>query len=405
MKNSHAFRQLLLAGLLSTSLFACRPSDPKSTATAEPQISFALESKPHGYYVGQAGLWWEQLQQNMANETAWYHYYRACRNAQGTADWREDFVEEAPFLRLGDTIVALMEEHIPNSFTYHFVKGSTGAVDPTYQENLRQAYALNPDFPGIQAAMVTYAVSTHQPTVRQEANQRWKGLGTLHPGLLQYSRNVLRTLPPNAVLLTQHDNDSYPAWMLQDAYDFRPDVLILNIDFLLLEQFRQPVFEELGIPPFQLEEISVNEYRTNWRNVVEHLLGHYPQERPLHIGLTVSPDWYAAFSDSLRLEGLSYRFMPPAEGPTKLEINRGNYETGWDLAELNTPQPKYPGEPNITRMNMHYLPAFRLLYAHYQAEGQSREAKQIAELARGIAQRLGDEALMARVEEEFGATH
>lgn len=134
--------------LFPVSVFAQKP---------EKQISFANEKMPHSYYVGQANLWWMEVQKNKTSENNWYNYYRACRNAQGTDNWREDFVKESPSLKLGDDIVKLMKQYIPNTFIYYFVAGSTGGVDPNAGPYLLKAYAMNPDFDGINSDMVTYA--------------------------------------------------------------------------------------------------------------------------------------------------------------------------------------------------------------------------------------------------------
>ncbi len=65
----------------------------------ERQISFAKESKTHEYYVKQSELWWKEIEKDKSSEENWYNYFRACRNAQGTANWRDDFVKESPYLK------------------------------------------------------------------------------------------------------------------------------------------------------------------------------------------------------------------------------------------------------------------------------------------------------------------
>ena len=161
----------------------------------EEQISFAKEEKPLDYYVAQAGLWWAEIQKDFKNEKSWYNYYRANRNAQGTANWSSDFVNEGPNLMLGDDIVKLMGEHIPASFTYNFVRGSTAAVYPGEGEYLLKAYQMNPDFPGLLATVVTYATSTHDAALRQEANQRWFKKNEIPVSLMAYGYNTLKELP------------------------------------------------------------------------------------------------------------------------------------------------------------------------------------------------------------------
>ena len=391
-------KKLLLPIIAILFLVSCAQEKEKQTnekekqEPPEKQISFALEEKSHDYYVEQAKLWWLEIEKDRSSEENWFNYYRACRNAQGTADWREDFVEESPYLRLGNDIVELMEKDIPNTFTYNFVRGSTGAVDPSQAEYLLKAYEMNPDYPGIQASMVTYATSTHNPEVRKEANLRWKNLDLMNPGLLNYSRSVLQGVDYNAVLLTQHDNDSYPAWMLQDAYGVKTGVLVLNIDFLLLESFREKIFSKLGIPPFQLDSVSVNDYRKNWKNVVQHLLGHYSHERPLFIGMTVSPQWYEGFEDQLSVRGLTYKFGQD-EGVETL-VNVHVYENVWDVESINQDFEGYYNRKNVLEMNANYVKPFTMVYDYYTQNQDTVKAEKIKKLGEEIIKRAQKELLI-----------
>lgn len=361
--------------LLSPVLFlTCTNVENALVVKPEKQVSFALEEKSHAYYVQQAELWWTEVKRDTTSEEAWFNYYRACRNAQGTADWREDFVNESPNLMLGMDIVQRIEKCIPNSFTLHYIKGSTGAVDPTFGPDLLKAYAMNPDFYGIQAAMVTYAVSTLDTDLRKEVNLKWKSLDYMHPGLLQYAKNVLAPLPPNAILITQHDNDSYPAWMLQDAYDFRPDVLVLNIDFLLLEPFRKHVFKTLNIPPFAIDQIDVDEYRKNWKNVVQHLLGHYQGDRPLYLGLTVSEEWYEGFENELQLYGLTNAFLAPKIDTDSAQADI--FQHHWDLSDLNADYPQL-GQGIVKALNQNYETALERARTYFLEKGDTKNADRI----------------------------
>ena len=87
----------------------------------------------------------------------------------------------------------------------------------------------------------------------------------LSPGLINYGYNTLMSLDANAILLTQHDNDSYPVWMLQDASSIRADVLVINIDFLILDSYREKVFKDLDLPTLKLSTNTINDYRANWK--------------------------------------------------------------------------------------------------------------------------------------------
>jgi len=330
----------------------------------EKQISFAKEDKPLSYYVTQAGLWWEEVQKDLKNEDSWYNYYRANRNAQGKANWSTDFVEEGPHLMLGEDIVQQMGKHIPESFTYNFVRGSTAAVYPGEGEFLLKAYQMNPDFDGLLATVVTYATSTHNLVLRQEANLRWHHKREIPTSLMTYAYNTLQSVGENGVLLTQHDNDTYPVWMLQDAMDIRSDVLVINIDFLLFDGYRNRIFKQLGIPPFILEQVDVNEYETNWKNVVHHFLGSYKGNLPIHIGLTLSEKWYKPFSDELKVMGLTRTFQTQSGNNTKL------FEQGFILDYLKADLEYSTLLPRINEMNTSYLFFFDAVYDQLNRKDQ-----------------------------------
>lgn len=55
------------------------------------------------------------------------------------------------------------------------------------------------------------------------------------------ARNFLNSCPPNAVLVTYGDNDSYPLWYVQAHLGFRTDVVVANISLLNVERYRRMI--------------------------------------------------------------------------------------------------------------------------------------------------------------------
>lgn len=365
----------------------------------EPQISFAKESKPHSYYVKQAELWWKEIEKDSTLENSWYNYYRACRNAQGTANWSTDFVKESPYLKLGEEIVDLMQENIPGTFTYDFVKGSTGGVSPEGGEYLLKAYKMNPNFEGLLADVITYATSTHNPALRQEANEKWFLSNGIPNELMAFGYNLLNSVEPNSILLTAHDNDTYPAWMLQDAKHVRKDVLVLNIDFFLYGDYRAKVFEELGIKPFELDHIDINEYEQNWENVVKHFLSNYKGERPLYISKTVSPKWYVGFESQLYPSGLAMKYSKK-----KIDLRERNIsliEEIYLLETLKVQLTNNVSQDRIDEMNLNYLESFKIAFDAYTKSKNITSAKRIQSLALAVASKVKDRHLREKYEAQF----
>ncbi|MEO0897186.1 MAG: hypothetical protein AAFY71_12350 [Bacteroidota bacterium] len=355
----------------------------QSMVKPEPQISFVKQSYPHTYYVKQAELWWEVLQKDMKNEDAWYNYYRACRSARGTANWKSDFVKESPALRLGEDIVDLMKEHIDGTFVYHFVKGSISGVSTEAQADLRKAYEMRQDFVPLLPNVITLAVSTHDDKLRKEVNQKWFTKNSFPEGLMNYSYNVLQSCKRDAILLTQGDNDTYPLWMLQDALGIRRDVHVLNIDFLLFDEFAEKEYKKLDIPPFVIQEPDINEYETNWKNVVRYLLKTYQGERPFQLAFTVEPQRYEGWEDSLKVHGLSWI---RAEGEF-LDNNIALYQDILHLDHLAYVFKPSPMQGRVDVMNMNYLTFLKKLFEYYREEGDEKELNKIKQLVNYIAEK------------------
>jgi len=390
MTVAKVFLLVLLA--LPLTLFAQKP---------EKQVSFARESKPHTYYVQQAELWWKEVQKDSTSEENWYNYFRACRNAQGTLDWSTDFVKESPYLRMGPDIVQLMKEHIPNTFMYYYLSFLDGGVVTTNGDNLLKAYKMNPNFEGIHSSVISYAISSMNPTLRKEVNKAWFKTNYLSPGLLNYGYNVLMSLDKNAILLTQNDNDTYPLWMLQDAQGIREDVTVINIDFLILDEYRAFIFKKLGIDPLVIneKEKDINVYALNWERIVKHILNHYNGQNPLYVGMTLSQSLYSSFEDKFTLSGLAFKYTKKAD--SLVDFNKGLFENTFALDYLSHQFLVDQNQENVDAQNMNYLNMLKEVYDDYKKHKKVKQAEKAKTLALTIVEKTGKEEWIKMIQKEF----
>ncbi len=366
---------------------------------AEKQKSFAQESKPHTYYVHQAEMWWKEVQKDSTSEYNWYNYFRACRNSQGTADWRTDFVNESPYLMQGEDILKRIKNNLPNTFTYYYLSYLNNGIGDENGENLLKAYSLNPKFEGIHSSVVSYAESSLNRKLRKRVNKDWYKTNYLSQQSLTYSYNVLMSLDSNSILFTQNDNDTYPAWMLQDALNIRPDVLIVNIDFLLLENYREDIFKALKLPMMDLGEIDQNEYHLNWQKVVSHILSQYKGKRSLYIGMTLFSELYENFKDKLIVSGLAFKYSDKNEDLA--EYNCNLYENVFLLDYIGHHFYVDDNQQNVDYQNLNYLNFLKVVYDKYKLAKRRDDSIRVKKIAIDIANSTGNKEYIELVANEF----
>lgn len=374
-----------------------------SAQKPEHQVSFAVENRTHAWYVEQAGLWWKEVQKDKTSEAAWYNYFRACRNAQGSADWKTDSVNEAYWLRLGPDILAMMREHIPGTVTLNYLTYLNQGIGTDNGDSLMKAYAANPDYEDIASSVVTYAHSTLDDSLRAKANQRWYEQGYYSPQLLVYGYNVLQSLEPNAVLFTENDNDTYPVWMLQDALGIRRDVTVLNVDFMLIDSYREYHMKQLGLPPMSIPDSvkDVNIYEQNWARTMQHILANYSFKRPLHLGLTVRPTLYAGFEDKLAICGLTQKFCKTPED--LFAKNQRMLSDTFLLEALRQPVHREALQRRLDYHNLAYVNMLKVLFDGYTTQKKLVRAAEMRRLALMLGERTGDAAQVKGIAALFGS--
>ena len=169
-----------------------------------------------------------------------------------------------------------------------------------------------------------------------------------------YARDVLEPLAPQAILLTNGDNDTFPLWYLQQVEGVRSDVAVVNLPLTNLDSYvaqlrrRDPQLagllrgrelpspapvQEMRVafpldaaaramlppaarPPDSLT-IRLSGLLLPQDFVVLDLLRLAGWRRPVYVACTVSQEQLPWLWPYLRLDGLAFRFVPSADSAVR----------------------------------------------------------------------------------------
>lgn len=288
-----------------------------------------VTEKDFVWYTEQKEAWKALTQKDPTNETAWLNYYHAARYMS----WfhQEDSTAKQ--------VIHEMEASIPDSYTFNFcayresVSGK-GYGDPkTYAEAALTKLPDDMQFLDYDNWVCYLAMQGDEVRMKPMA-KRYFDSGIYSDALLRYSYNELQGMDEGGIFIANGDVAIIPKWLIQEGMGKHKDKVIVCLSFLVVKEYREWLFNKLGIALPVLKEPETDEdYTANERAMLQAIIDKYGSK--VYFSATLAGKDYEPWEQKLYNEGLLLKYS--AKPYDNMAIKRRNVEERYMLEYLLVP--------------------------------------------------------------------
>lgn len=285
-----------------------------------------VSEKDFVWYVEQKGAWKEIVQKNPKDENAWLNYYNAARYMA----W---YQQEDTTAR---QVVREMEATIPNSYTFNYcayresTSGKGYGEPKTYAE---AALSMLPDemqFFDYDNWVCYLAMQGDEARMRPIA-KRYFDSGIYSEAVLRYSYNELAGMDEDGIYIANGDAAIIPKWLIQEGMNIHKDKTIICASFLCVKEYREWLFNKLGISiPVLKEPACAEDYDANDRALLQAIIDKYGSK--VYFSTTTPSETMESWKQNLYNEGLLLKYSKKPYD--NLAIKRRNVEERYMLEYL-----------------------------------------------------------------------
>lgn len=338
--------------------------------------------KTKAWYQQQERLWNQELQVNPQNEDAWYNYFFAARYG-----WSDFEGQTKPREALLDSIYFEMGKAIPDSWVYHYIHYYNYG---TNFSRLEQAYQINPDEPDLYWEFIKHYELSEKSLKKRHFCKRLYDHNVLASGILNFNYNLLNSCALNSILIINGDNDTYPAWVLQEVEAIRPDTLVLNIHAIYSDRvYLQAKLKTIGLS-FDTNQLNDTEIPAFLEQLINLIIKHDSTIR-IQISPTVYGDYYRKIIENLYWTGLVYTYSNVPINTMAIHMDIIENRLKLDYLDNDRSDELHISESLVNQLNLNYIDPFIKLMDYYSSTGDSDSGSRLEKLVTTLAGRSKNE--------------
>ena len=202
-----------------------------------------------------------------------------------------------------DQAVDYLEQSAPESFEYHFFSYQAGNYNIELVDHLNQAELLRPNNSDVQIQKTAYHIIQGEGKEAISYLDKLIASKRLSDEALNYSEDLVLSVPKSGTLITHGFDDTYGAYYQQLTKGTDSDFMIISLDFLQSEKY-QLKLKEFGyfLPKSSVIDVA---YLTEFcaLNVAKNLT----------ISMTVPKEYLIGISNKLYVTGLVFEYQNDSE--------------------------------------------------------------------------------------------
>lgn len=268
-----------------------------------------------------------------------------------------------------DNLVQVLEKSSPESFEYHYFKFVAGNYSVTQVEHLKKAELLRPTNSDVHIQFVAYYWCMNEKRKALPYLEKLMGSGRLNWSILNYSKDLLRSVPSQGTLVTHGMEDSYACLYLQISEGIRTDVNVISLDLLQSEA----VQKQLLVYGFNLPQNNTIDVAYLKEFCVQN------NTRNITLSMTIPKEYLLPIQENLFVTGLVFEYKTDLSYQNSA---RNEYLWNYEFIKLIITDASNEKERQLTA---NYLPMLLILRNTYMLTNETEKLAFVEEVLTQVA--------------------